>query len=338
VDQRPPLSEQEFNAAAQRVIESAPAGMSEEQFNALVDQEIQKGAQKARFDAIENSPLIQGAMGGGLMSIGPQAIDGTRKVIHNIARRMYTGAAKFPKEITKNVKGGADAMADTAMAEGLNVSRGGYRKAGDVIEGLDDQVQAAVKGSPATVSRRKVYSHLKGPIELFRNQVDNAADLNTIRDKGRKFVQQNPHDIPVEQAQAMKSGTYQAQRKKYGQMGGAEVESEKALAHGLMEEIGKAVPEVLPLNARQSALIPVKNALGAATRRVGNRDTIGLTDVIAAGTNPKLLAGTLAMRALPQSMLARGINRTGKAGPTPEALQAAVRAMLLGLTAEQPEP
>jgi hypothetical protein len=105
-----------------------------------------------------------------------------------------------------------------------------------------------------------------------------------------------------------------------------------------MEEIGKAVPEVLPLNARQSALIPVKNALGAATRRVGNRDTIGLTDVIAAGTNPKLLAGTLAMRALPQSMLARGINRTGKAGPTPEALQAAVRAMLLGLTAEQPEP
>jgi hypothetical protein len=285
-----------------------------------------------KVDHFMNDPFLKGAATGGVMSIGPQAIDATRQVIHGLARRMYQGALKPTKAVVSRTPGGEQALADIGLREGLNVSRGGVGKATAAIEGLDDQVAQALAGSNKTVSRHAVSKRLNDTYGQFKDQVNPEADLNAIRNVGGVFKRTMPSSgqIPVQQAQRVKQGTYRAQAKKYGQQGGAEVEAEKALARGLKEEISNAVPAVAPLNRRSSELIQVRKALEDATRRSGNRDTIGLTDVIAGGTNPKLLAATLAMRAVPQSMGARAINRTGQAGPTPDALHALVRALVMG--------
>lgn len=273
---------------------------------------------------------VRGAQSGGIMSIGPQAVDKGRQLITGLAKRMYQGALKPSKTLVAKTPGGADALAETGLREGLTVSKGGLQKASDTIGAIDDQVTDALASSSATVSRKAVAKRLQDPYGQFKNQVNPEADLEQIRNVGRGFKRSQPTQIRVQDAQKIKQGTYRAQDKKYGQIAGATAEAEKALARGLKEEISTAVPTVAPLNARSSQLIKVKKALEDATRRTGNRDTIGLTDIVAGGTNPKLLAATVAMRAVPQSIGARVINRTGQAGPTPDALAAAVRALLLG--------
>jgi hypothetical protein len=300
---------------------------------AVIQQTVQKLTKDKRIDDFINEPgplgqLTRGAAQGGIMSAGPQIVDGTRRVITGIAKRMYQGALKPTKAVVSRTPGGEAALAETGLKEGLTVSRGGVQKATDLIEGLDDQVSSAIGGSSATVPQQGVMRRLATPVSQFKDQVAPLGDLKRIANVGREFKATTPRDIPVQQAQKIKQGTYKAQAKKYGQQGGAEVEAEKALARGLKEEISGAVPAVAPLNARQSQIIQIRKALDDATRRGGNRDTVGLTDVVAMGTNPKLLATTLAMRAAPQSLGARALYRTGQAGPTPEALQAAIRALI----------
>lgn len=307
---------------------------------AALEQTPPEKTKEQKIDEFLNAPgplgsLTRGAAQGGIMSIGPQALEGGRRVITGLARRMYQGALKPTKAVVDKTQGGEAALVDAGLREGLNVSRGGVKKATKIISELDDQVSAAIKGSPATVSRNAVSQRLNDTYGTFRNQVNPEGDLQQIRNVGRAFRRSQPSQIPVEKAQALKQGTYKAQAKKYGQQAGAEAEAEKALARGLKEEIGAAVPAVQPLNARSSSVIQVRKALNDATRRTGNRDTVGLTDIVAMGTNPKALLATVGMRALPQSMLARVLNRTGQSDITPEALSAAVRALLLGSTDQQ---
>mgnify|MGYP003674770602 FL=1 len=92
--------------------------------------------------------------------------------------------------------------------------------------------------------------------------------------------------------------------KKYGEVGSAETEAQKALARGLKEQIAKNAPEVAGLNAEESALI---NALGINERRVlmqGNKNPMGLAPLAGHGIG---FAGFLADRSsLLKSLLARG--------------------------------
>jgi hypothetical protein len=276
---------------------------------------------------VEADPLIQGAASGGIMSIGPQAVEGTRRLITGLARRMYQGALKPTKAVVSRTPGG--------LREGLTVSRGGVEKATNLISELDDAVTQAIQGSNATVSRNAVSQRLNDTFDTFSRQVNPQGDLQQIRNVGRNFRRANPAQMPVQRAQELKQGTYKAQAKKYGQQAGAESEAEKTLARGLKEEISRAVPEVEPLNSRQAQIIQVRKALEDATRRTGNRDTIGLTDVIAATSNPRLLAATIGMRAVPQSLAARALNRTGQSDVSPEVLQAAVRALIAGQSQDE---
>lgn len=275
--------------------------------------------------------LMRGVESGGVMSIGAPAIEGARRGVTNIGKWLYQRALKPSKAIVDRTPGGAGALAETGLKEGINVSRRGTQKASDLISDIDAQVSSAIRGSSATVPRQVVLRRLAGPVGQFKDQVAPIGDLKRIANVGREFIKTAPRDIPVQQAQRIKQGTYRAQAKKYGQQGGAEIEAEKALARGLKDEIASAVPEVSALNARESALLQLRKALEDAGRRTGNRDAIGLTDVIAAGTNPGLLAATAAMRAAPMSMGARGIYRTGQA-INPEALAAAIRSLVMGVS------
>ncbi len=82
--------------------------------------------------------------------------------------------------------------------------------------------------------------------------------------------------MPVQLAQQIKQGTYQQLRDKYGEMGSAQTEAQKAIARGLKEEIERAVPEVVGPNAQASDLW---NAINVAQRRSfmeGNKNPMGL--------------------------------------------------------------
>jgi hypothetical protein len=138
--------------------------------------------------------------------------------------------------------------------------------------------------------------------------------------------------IPVQLAQKIKQGTYRILEKKYGQLGSADVEAQKALARGLKEGVAAAEPKVTALLRRESNLI---NALDVAERRAFmdmNKNPGGLAWLT---TDPRNFAAFMADKsALFKSLVARMLNSAsvplgGIAGGTASAgLYGAHQAML----------
>jgi hypothetical protein len=118
--------------------------------------------------------------------------------------------------------------------------------------------------------------------------------------------------IPIQLAQEMKQGTYRALGKKaYGELKGADVEAQKTLARALKEDVATAAPEVGPLNARESKLLNVIDALENRVAIEGNKNPAGLGLL-----NPKSLPAWFFDRSsLAKSIAANLLNATGKAIP-----------------------
>lgn len=220
------------------------------------------------------------------------------------ARSLMQSAMKPTLEALRTGK--AASAIDTMLEEGVNVTKGGVEKLRSQIGELNQQIADAIASSPATVDKGKVASELQGTLNKFLNQVNPSADKAAIEKAWNEFLTHplltGVRDMPVQLAQKLKQGTYKALgEKSYGELKGAEIEAQKTLARGLKDEISAAVPEVGPLNAKESDLI---NALNVAQRRVlidGNKNPASFGIL-----HPETLALWLADRSpLAKSLLAR---------------------------------
>lgn len=128
--------------------------------------------------------------------------------------------------------------------------------------------------------------------------------LDALKQAG--LVDKSGARIPVQLAQSIKQGTYRAIGDKgYGELKGAEIEAQKALARGLKEEISSAVPSVGPLNAREGTLI---NAANIAERRALLQDNNNIGGLAWLTHDPVAAAGFIADKSsLLKSILARAM-------------------------------
>lgn len=111
--------------------------------------------------------------------------------------------------------------------------------------------------------------------------------------------------IPVQLAQEIKQGTYRVLNGKYGELGSASTEAQKALARGLKDEIAKAVPDVGNLNRLESELI---NAMKLTSRRLAtaeNANPFGITHL--SPSWKQLAAGLLDRISWGKSAVANGL-------------------------------
>lgn len=114
------------------------------------------------------------------------------------------------------------------------------------------------------------------------------------------------NEIPVQLAQELKQGTYKQLSGKYGELGSADTEAQKALARGLKEGIAKAVPEIVGLNAAESKLIATLNVAERRALMDANKNPAGLAWLY---NHPTSFAAFVADRSpLFKSLLARMIN------------------------------
>lgn len=174
-------------------------------------------------------------------------------------------------------------MVKTGLESEIPVSAAGAEKLGSLIDDLNAKITAKVQQSGATVNKYAVASRLGETAQEFSQQVNPAKDLNAISRSGNEFLKMQPTEIPATQAQAIKQGTYQQIRKSYGQMSNATVESQKALARGIKEELATQIPEIGDLNAKESALLGLDKAMERAVGRIGNLNMMGIGTPIAAG-------------------------------------------------------
>lgn len=264
-----------------------------------------------------------GAMIGGAIPVAGAVLTGAKKMIS--PERLMQSALK--PTLAQQQSGEAKAAVDTLLKYGINATQGGADKLRSMVSGVDDEISNLISGSGKTVSKENVLAALGDVQSKFINQVSPTSDIAAIQNVGADFAQHplvSSRDIPVELAQKLKQGTYKVLDKKYGQLGSAETEAQKGLARGLKEQIALAVPEVSPLNAKQSELI---KALKVTSRRAmmdDNRNPVGIAGL---STSPSQLAAMLADRsALLKSLAARGVKAV-----TPEENNALINALREGV-------
>lgn len=200
------------------------------------------------------------------------------------AYKLYQSALK-PSTTTPPAKV-AGAIKE-GLASDVPVSVSGAQKLSDLMDDTNQKIAAVVASDPTkTINKFAVASRLadtaKGPLAL---QVNPEADLNAISQSGNEFLRNQPNEIPVTDAQKMKQATYSVQGKRaYGELSSAAVESQKALARGLKEELASQFPELSTLNAQDSRLINLDDALTKAVQRISNHQILGIgTPLAAAG-------------------------------------------------------
>jgi hypothetical protein len=242
------------------------------------------------------------AIGGALPVVGQ--IPG---LLSDASRKLMWSALKPTLAVQKS--GNADKAVETLLRYGINPTAGGVEKMRSMIGDLNNQISDKIANSGATVSRNDVLNALSDVRGKFGNQVAPTSDLNAIDNVAQDFASHpniQTNHIPVQLAQSLKQGTYKTLSGKFGEVGSASTEAQKALARALKEGIANSVPEVGALNATESELI---NAANVSERRAlmdMNKNPLGLSTL---AHNPATMAMSIADKsALIKALLARSSN------------------------------
>ena len=168
------------------------------------------------------------------------------------------------------------AQAATTMGEkGISLSEAGNAKITSALSDLQTsklgKVTAGAAGGLA-VDPASVEIPLQELRAKYATQVNPTADLKQIDAVGATFRKNNPGPIPLDQAEALKEGTYRMND--FGtpppQHLVATAEAEKALARGLKEELEYHMPELTGLNEQQAKLLNLQPILEKAVAKYRN--------------------------------------------------------------------
>lgn len=314
---------------------AALGGAAGESLNQLIDRLMGKAAPPtmgAAAGAIGEQALVQG----GSELAGQALAAGLSKWF---APWLMRSSLKPSKTLANDMGADVPQVIRTMLDEKVNVTPKGLEKLGALLSATEDEVKAALAASNATVDALDVARRAVPTSEKFMAQVSPQADLKSIDDTVSSFLThpQMPASgqLPIQQAQQMKTGTYRVLEGKYGEIGSAATEASKALARGLKEEIEAAVPAVGPLNARVGALLTAKQAMRNRLPVAANMNPIGFAN--AAPDRPfRFLAALVDRSPAVKSMIANGLwvqaGQTAKVDPN--LIRAAVAAVM---ASQEPE-
>lgn len=254
----------------------------------------------------------QGAVFGGAL---PPAVHGAGVVGGWVGDKVKEGARGFMQSAVKptlkqHQSGAAKTAIDTMLEKGISPNKKGVEKLQTLVDATDDRITDAIRNSTATVDKQTVAGTLGDTRAHFTRQVAPQSDLAAIQGVEDSFVSHpmfpTPMQrIPVQDAQDLKRGTYQVLKKKYGQLGSAETEAQKALARGLKDEIAAAVPGVGKDNAELSRLLDTLSVVERRALMEGNKNPGGLS--LLAGNKAGLIAFLADRNAALKALSARGM-------------------------------
>ena len=302
--------------------------------------------------------VLQAVVEGGKQAIWELPGVALSAVSRPAARRLMQSALKPSNELVKSgsnlqppVRTKGDAAERVLAASNRDVTgrrvgfplaptRASIEKVQGAIDGINDSIQRVLDaaGRGPGGMRVNIRRALAGPYnELAQKTMLQGHPGDDLAVVNQKYGAALEHPLAINgelfpaDAQRIKTGTYATLRKKYGEMGDAAVQSEKATARGYKQDIANVAPEVAALNLGESELIFVEKALQGANNRVGNNDPFGFAN--AAPTTKRFWMALADRSPVVKSYLARVIRATG---PTVGLVApGATRAMVLGT--QQPE-
>jgi hypothetical protein len=254
-------------------------------------------------------------------------VKGVQKLSDKASPILIKSAMKIPPSVSKDI---IDKTIKTMREEGITVTEKGLSKNRTIIDSVNNEISTVIERgakSGQTVDMQSVVSRIDSLKDFYKDYPRAKKYLDQLDEIKNDVLSQNNAQVPVDTAQKMKQRIYQINRKHYGDMKGAEVEADKAIARGLKEEIVKQNPELSKLNARDSALISLDEFLERSVNRIGNYNIVRLGDTVmaagglaAGGPHGAALAGTL-MHLIDgpayKSRLALALDRAKKIKPVP---------------------
>mgnify|MGYP001611897961 FL=1 len=250
-----------------------------------------KGALDIAEAGTETTPEAwqQRLQGGAMVAGGAAGVGNVARVLappmQKFAPRLYRSALKPSTALKEAPK--AAARINTGLEESIPVSAGGLETIHALVDDLNAKVQAQINAGSSrgvTVDKLAVTKRLGKTAKQFETQVTPESDLAAIGEAGNEFLRNQPQKIAAGRAQELKSGTYiQLRGKAYGELKSAQIESQKALARGIKEELEAQFPEIKAINMREGKLLSLQDALERAVGRIDNQQLMGIGTPIVAG-------------------------------------------------------
>lgn len=268
----------------------------------------------------------QGAVQGGAEAVGA----GVGKAMSTAGPWLMQKALKPTASVLKEYNTTAPKLVQTLLDEGINVTQGGVSKLQALLDATNEDIRNAVANATGTIDKKSVAARALPTAQKVAQQVNPTKDLQAVGDTVQEFLDHPVMTGPtlsVPEAQALKTGTYQQIGKKYGEVSSAGIETQKALARGLKEEIAAEVPGIAGLNAQDADLMAALDATGRRVALSGNKDPVGFAWVAQHPT--AFLAALFDRSPAVKSFLARGMyQQAGYAAKvTPQIIRAAVTAL-----------
>jgi hypothetical protein len=251
------------------------------------------------------------------------------------APRIYNAVAKFGKVGYGSQEKQGIEMAEDAIKSRIPISDKGLKKVTNNLDSLNSQIDNIIKSSKDEISVNEILKPVEDVKKTFANSDLPSERIKPIQEYIEKFKAEHPSGkISVPQAQEMKKWIYK--QLKYGEEGSAVEETMKAVARGEKEGIQKIFPELSVLNAKDGAMIRLKEVLTKTMNRLNKRDIAGLPEILGStaggisgavqgkdlrSTSEGIVGGALFMRLLRSpaviSRLAFALDKASKMGGAP---------------------
>lgn len=289
---------------------------------------------RARGQAAPATPIEAAAEIGkqGAIQAGSQALgSGVGRLVESAGPAIMQTALKPTVAVLKEYNTTPMRIVKTLLDEGVNVTEGGLAKLQNLLGSNQADIKAAVQGATGSIAKRDVAARTLSTAGKLAEQTNPTADLKVLGDTVDEFMNHPVITGPrmsIPEAQAMKVGTYQQIGKHYGEVSAAGIETQKALARGLKEEIAAAVPGIGKLNMKEADLLAALDSVGRRVAVAGNRDPVGFAWV--AHTPQAFLAALIDRQPMVKSLIAHGAyNVAGSlAKVSPQAIALAVRSLV----------
>lgn len=197
-----------------------------------------------------------------------------------VAERAAHGAANAtvrttlrPPAAVRDEFGGSKAIADAVLGDKAFSEASAQRKLTASVKEADDLLAAEQAAGTRGVPRRDIArAPLGEPLDTAKDRlrVGNKGaqtDIDALKDKHRDIFKNNPHEIPLVDAQRLKRGAQDLAFEAGKDNLAVKKAAEQAVASALKDGIEARVPAVAPINERSQRLIGVQKAFNAAEDR-----------------------------------------------------------------------
>jgi hypothetical protein len=270
---------------------------------------IGKTAKGEKLDPAElaSDAAKEGFSAAAFAGIGPALRKGGEELYH-MALRPRISMSHTPEDVAAMVKTGID--------EGINVSRGGFQKAGQLIESEANEVRKLVKGLNATGDIRQGLKKIAALKQTWLSRGALDEKIAALDDVAEQYTRRYGGDMSPEALHDLKQGVWHETQNNWDRsLNPAKIEAQKEFGSGIRQEIediarSRGVPDIAERNARIGRVGDLQDVISG---RAVHQDFPGLKQGVemAVGGTPGMVMRAVATSAPVISSAGRKIAKLG---------------------------